>query len=396
VCNVKRKRLQQAGGLMKLTTANIAALRLAEGEADRIVFDDDIPGFGLRARASGTQTWIFQYKRAGQTRRLTLGNVAALKVAKARDIASDLHARVRLGGDPVAEKRASVDRARHTFKALTDRFIDSLSVRERTKKEIARHLHKYASTLHSRPVDNVELRDIAELLSSLEKNNGAVTSNRVRSTLSQCFAWGMREGLVQKNPVINTNKRDEKPRDRVLSNAELQAIWRAADDVPIAGNIIRLLILTGQRLNEIAQLRRSEVDLVSRAINLPKERTKNHRAHQIPLSDMAMAILSSIGLSEDLIFNGRGNRPFGNWSYAKELLDKHSGVSHWVIHDIRRSVATGMADIGVAPHIIEAVLNHISGHKGGVAGIYNRSSYSTEKVEALARWGRHVASIVEA
>src|SRR5262249_30284981 len=157
----------------------------------------------------------------------------------------------------------------------------------------------------------------------------------------------------------------------VLSNDELKRIWNAADG--IAGDAIKLLILTGQRLNEIAQLRWNEVDLVTGEIRLPKERTKNHRPHTIPLSDTARSILAATKPAGDFVFNGpRG--PIANWSYIKELLDKRSEVPGWVIHDIRRSVATGMADIGVQPHIIEAALNHVSGHKGGVAGIYNRSS----------------------
>jgi integrase len=383
---------------MRLTAANVDALKPDKSVADKIIFDDDVPGFGIRIRASGSRSWIYQYKRAGKTRRLVLGQASALKVAKARDIAADLHAKVRLGGDPAGEKRAAVDRARHTFGALSNRFLESVEsgrLRERTKKEVRRHLNKYAAPLHSRSLDNVELRDIAELLSQIEKAGGAVTANRVRSTLSQLFAWGMREGVARANPAIGTNKRDESPRDRVLTGDELRAIWHAADSIPVAGDVVKLLALTGQRLNEIAQLRWTEVDLAGGVINLPKERTKNHRPHTIPLSCTALAILSAIKPDGDSVFNSRKRGgPTANWSYVKELLDEHSGVQHWVLHDIRRSVATGMADIGIQPHIIEAVLNHVSGHRGGIAGIYNRSSYAAEKAAALARWDQHVASIV--
>ena len=135
-------------------------------------------------------------------------------------------------------------------------------------------------------------------------------------------------------------------------------------------------------------MRWSEVDLERCTLNLPAERTKNKRPHVVPLAPTALALLAGRKGASERVFD------FSAWAYSKDLLDKHSGVSDWVIHDLRRTAATGMADIGIQPHIIEAVLNHVSGHKGGVAGIYNRSSYAKEKAEALARWDEYVTLIV--
>jgi integrase len=135
-------------------------------------------------------------------------------------------------------------------------------------------------------------------------------------------------------------------------------------------------------------LRWSEVDLETRTLKLPAERTKNKRPHVVPLAPTAWATLEALPRAGEAIFE------FTAWAYSKDLLDKRSGVSGWTVHDLRRTVATGMADIGIPPHIIEAVLNHVSGHKGGVAGIYNRSSYAAEKTTAMARWDERVASIV--
>jgi integrase len=211
------------------------------------------------------------------------------------------------------------------------------------------------------------------------------------------FVWAMGEGLATANPVINTNRREEKTRDRVLSGAELRTIWRALEDDDY-GVVVKLLALTGQRANEIAGLCWSEVDFRQELISLPGARTKNGRPHDIPMADTVRALLKSRHKEgdRDLIF-GRGDGPFSGWSKAKAALDERAApLKHWVIHDLRRSVATGMADIGIQPHIIEAVLNHVSGHKGGVAGIYNRATYAKEKAEALARWDAHVASIVGA
>jgi integrase len=374
---------------MRLTTASVEALKLDTGATDTIFFDADLPGFGVRVRASGARTWVYQYKIGGRTRRLVLGHVAAIKPARAREIAGELHAKVRLGGDPAAEKREKVQRSLNTFGTLVERFLDQYHRRPRTRAEVVRHLRKYAAPLHSMPVDSITLRDIAHLLSSIDTASGGTTANRVRSTLSACFAWVMREGLVLANPVMNSNKREERSRDRVLSNDELKRIWNATVD-DIHGVIIKLLILTGQRRSEISELRWSEIDFSTGVINLPGERTKNKRPHVVPLATTARTLLEKLP--------GKGDRAFKAlaWSRCKDELDQRSGVSDWVVHDIRRSVATGMADIGIQPHIIEAVLNHVSGHKGGVAGIYNRSSYAAEKVATLARWDEHVTSIIGA
>ena len=239
---------------MRFTAAALGDLKLDSGVVDRIIFDDDVPGFGIRVRASGARTWIFQYKIGGRTRRLVLGQVSAIKLAKARDIASELHAKVRLAGDPASEKREKVHRALNTFGSLADRFLEQYRARARTKNEVTRHLRKYAAPLHPVPVGAIMLRDVADLLAKIDKASGAVTANRVRATLSACFSWAMREGLALSNPVANTNRREERPRERVLSNDELQAIWNAAGDA-VYGTIVKLLILTGQRRSEIGELR---------------------------------------------------------------------------------------------------------------------------------------------
>jgi integrase len=311
--------------------------------------------------------------------------VSAIKPAKARDIAAELHAKVRLGGDPASERREKVQRALDTFRALAERFLEQYRARPRSKNEVVRHLRKYAAPLHPMPVGAITLRDVATLLTKIDKASGVPTANRVRSSLSACFSWAMREGLAPSNPIANTNRREEQTRDRVLSNNELRRIWNAAGD-DAYGTIVKLLILTGQRRSEIGELRWGEVG--ADAITLPGERTKNKRPHVVPLAPTARALLMAQSPTDDLVFQIK------SWSLHKSALDQRSGVSGWTIHDLRRTAATGMADIGIPPHIIEQILNHQSGHKGGVAGIYNRSSYAAEKASALAKWDEHVVSVV--
>jgi integrase len=388
---------------MNLTAQTVAALKLDRGETDRIWFDDTVPGFGLRVRQAGSRSWIFQYKIGRTTRRLVIGSASAIKVAQAREIAAQHHAAVKLGRDPAAEKRTQVERASHTFGGLVERYLGRQrgELRQGSFREVSRHLETHSRPLHALPVDTVDQRIVAGRLASIETSSGAVTANRVRATMSAMFTWGMKEGLVRANPAMLTNKRQEKPRDRVLTDNELLLVWQALGDSQY-GVIVKLLMLTGQRASEIAGLRWDEIDPERNVIALPGSRTKNGRPHEIPMAATVRSLLLSQPRVDDrdLLF-GKGSGPFSGFSRRKDALDAHitklngKALAPWVLHDLRRTAATRMADIGIAPHIIEAVLNHVSGHKGGVAGIYNRAQYGAEKAQALARWDEHIASVVE-
>jgi integrase len=189
--------------------------------------------------------------------------------------------------------------------------------------------------------------------------------------------------------VLGTNKHSEdKPRERLLSDAELVKIWKSAPDNGY-GRIVKLLMLTASRREEIGGLRWSEVQ--DDAIVLPPERVKNSREHMLPLAPMAVAVLEEQPRvkGRELVF-GEGEGGYSGWSRSKERLDEDCGVKNWTVHDLRRTAATRMADLGVQPHVIEAILNHVSGHKAGVAGIYNRSTYAAEKRAALDLWANHL------
>lgn len=369
---------------MKLTAATAEKLALEPGKSETFFWDDAIKGFAIRIRATGERRYIFQFKIGGKTKRVTIGSTTAMTLADARKIASGYHADVRRGGDPSAEKRERIAQTADVFGALVDKFLEQYRGRESTVIEVTRHLRRYAAPLHSAPVNTIKLRDVAALLDKIVKDSGATTANRVRSSLSMTFVWGMQRGLVDNNPVIGTAKQAERSRDRVLSDDELRAIIRAlnGDDF---GAIVRLLILTGQRRSEIGDLRWDEVDLDRNLITLGAERTKNARQHCIPLAKSARAILAARPRGDGAVFYCQ------SWQYLKNQLDARCSVKNWTLHDLRRSAASGMASIGIAPHVIEAVLNHVSGAKAGVAGVYNRYDYRAEKADALARWDEHIA-----
>ena len=277
---------------MKLTVKTAKGITLPKGKRDCIVFDDDIAGFGLRLREGGSRTWVYQYRIGKKQRRMVLGSAKSVPLILARKNASDLEAKVRLGGDPAMNKEIARLEVDNTFAVLADRFLEARrpSWRTRTYEESKRHLIKDAKSLHPFPITAVAQRNIANLLSEIAKEKGDVTANRVRSSLCAFFGWTIREGvrLPEGNVASYTNKREESSRDRVLTDGELGLIWNACLDDDY-GAILKLLMLTGQRANEIGQLRWNEVH--DEQIVLSAERTKNARSHVIPLSEVAKSIL---------------------------------------------------------------------------------------------------------
>jgi integrase len=367
---------------MKLTAKNVRAIQLPKGKTDHLFWDDDIPGFGLRLRAGGSRNWVFQYALGEKQRRLSLGAATPESFSTVkdkdsniklgiRDRAALLHAKVKLGQDPAGEKTENRKRASDTFEAIAKKFLAAkkASTRPTTYSEVERHILKRAKTLNGLQVAKISRRDIASLIGTIKENNGPVAANRVRSTLSDFFSWSMSEGVdgIENNPVIGTNKSEEISRERVLKDHELRTIWKHAGDDHY-GSIIKLLMLTGQRADEIASLRWSEITETTVTekriadtirlpqfnigiIDLPAERTKNKKPHIVPLSAPAAAILAGRprranddGSLREFVF-GIGQRGFSGWSKCKERLDER----------IEKELGKGENALYLLPLIINSV-----------------------------------------
>ena len=392
---------------MKLTATSVRSLALASDKREKTYFDDDLAGFGVRIREGGSKTFVIQYKFGNKHRRMVLGTVDGLDLGKARNTAKDLLARVRLGEDPAGMRIENRQKISTTFGALLPRYLahQRSRLKPRSFGEITRHLEIYAKPLHARAVEDIDRRMIAVRLGEIAENSGPTSANRTRASLSAFFAWALREGIIETNPVVNTNKAVEnEARARVISDDELRNIWRAlgADQY---GSIVKLLILTGTRRAEIGDLRWSEIDLDEATITLPPARTKNRREHQIALAPAALAILQAQprrieadGTPRDLVF-GSGARGWQDWSGSKADLDARiaaasAPIPGWVLHDLRRAISTAMHErLGVMPHVVEAILGH-SDHKAGVAGTYNRATYTEQTRVALSRWADHIDGLV--
>jgi integrase len=398
---------------VKLTTTSIKTIALPDGKTDHTFFDEEVGGFGLRVRASGARSWILQYDFAGRTRRMKLGGVAELTAGKARDTAKDLLAAVRLGRDPAAEKvdarRQAADKAAETFGGeLLRRYLTHkrASVRPRSFVEIERHLRGHAKSLHGRPVTIIKRRDIAAVVAKIAETSGPVAANRTLQSISAFFGWLAGEGILESNTAEYVNKAATNgPRSRVLTDPELIEIWRAAGELTGAaaaqfGIITRLLMLTGLRRNEIGLLRWSEIDLDRAVINLPIDRVKNARPHTVPLVPTVIEILRSQPRrgERDLLF-GAERGPFGSYGPAKITLDERiranrtsagitGSIPSWTLHDFRRTISTRLNnDLGVQPHIVEAILGHTV---KGIASVYNKAEYLNEQRRALERWAEYI------
>lgn len=388
---------------MKLDKVTLATLTLPPGKSERKFFDERLPGHGVRLRHPSDQSrwkWITQYDDiGGVTRTVTHGAVTLIEPGVALKRSKDLLASVRLGGNPATEKQEARAKAKETFGAILPKYLTKMrgDRRPRSYKELERHLMKYAKPLHSRALASIDRRVISGLISDIEEKSGPSAAIHAHGSLSGYFTWLMGEGLLEQNPILYTNKPETRPaRDRVLSEAELRALWSALQADDDYSDIIKLLILTFCRRDEIGGLRWDEINFEKALIEIPAERMKNKKPHQIPLCGLALAILKKrVRGDRDHIF-GRSTRGFQGWSWRrKDLDDRIVGPRpDWTLHDLRRTGSTVMHEqLGILPHIVERALAHI-GHQSGIAGKYNRADYIAEKRRALEHWAAYVDAVV--
>jgi integrase len=388
---------------MKFTKDTIASLKPSP-DKDVFHWDDDLPGFGVRLRGNSVR-WVVQYRVGAQQRRESLGDIRKVTIDTARKVAKVRFGDVAKDIDPVAE-RAKADVARAaanlTLGKLAEQYLEEKDgkVRPNTYRGAKLHLTGHWKPLANRRIDSIEKADVAARLREITRERGRTAAARARANLSAMFGWAMGEGLCDKNPVLDTNDPAAgiDPRDRVLSDHELAAVWRACEDDDF-GRIVKLLILTGCRREEIGGLKWSEIDLDTGIMTIPGTRTKNHREHSLNLPPMAIDILRSAPerAGREFVFGNRGGS-FSAWSYATAALHvrmitaEGKPLPAWVLHDLRRTFRTGLGKRGVAPHVAERAVNHV---KGGIEAIYDHYKYEGEIERALALWADHVAAVVE-
>lgn len=425
----------------KLTKTAVEAVTPAA--KDIYLWDTVLPRFGVRitperpgadgVTVHGPRLYLVQYRakpapgEPPKTRRITIGQHGRPWTAEAaRDEARKILARVDLGQDPFADgqaerrarsqaekaaetdARAAEQRLRDAFELVAERYIDLRLSKNRSGGESGR-LIKYDAipAWRGRHVSEIRRSDVADLVDTVRQRSPAV-ARATYAALRGLFSWCRERDLIEFSPceALRGPPRVE-ARDRVLNDDELRTIWTASKALgrPFEP-VIKLLILTGQRRAEVAGMRWDELDLVGAHWRIPKERCKNGRAHEIDLSPQMMKVIGEVEQEGPFLFPARGGGPVRGFSAVKRKLDREiealigkdpqaSPVAAWRLHDFRRTAATGMAGLGIAPHVVERVLNHISGVQSGLVGVYQRHEYRPERKAAVLAWGAHVEAVVE-
>jgi len=381
---------------------------LKPGSSRREIPDGEVRGLYLQIFPSGKASWAFRYRFGGRTRKLTLGASPEIGLKDARDLARKAHLRVAGGEDPGETKKASRTAShapanRDLVEKVAAQFLmrHVKPLRPATLRDVTRILDKeIVPVWRGRRLSEITKDDVHKLLDSIVDRPAPVYANRVLAWLKGMCNWAVGRGIISANPCAGIKATTvEVARDRTLSDAELMAVWRAAQELgqPYT-EFTQLLILTGQRRNEVARLPWREIDLDAKLWTLPKERAKNKRENQIPLSDPVIAILRGLPRIADseFVLTISGDRPMTAFTLIKQRLDARMppDTPGWVLHDFRRTVATGMAKLGIYLPVIEKLLNHVSGSFAGIVGIYQRHSFADEKRAALDAWAAHVEALV--
>jgi integrase len=380
--------------------------------------DGKVAGLFFITQPSGAASWAVRYRIDGAPRKVTLGPFAVLDLKAARRAAEEARGAIARGEDPAAAKTAAREAAKAERKAEGDLVENVVSqFIERYAKAKTRDWRETERLLKRNVVERWPgkcLREITKpmvhaMLDAIADRGSPIAANRVLAQLKVMCKWAVGRGIISASPcdgVSAPSSERGRARERVLSDDELRIVWKAADSIgwPF-GPIVRLLILTGARRDEVAQMEWREFDLERALWTLPASRSKNRREHAIPLSDQAVALLRSLPRIErsGFVFTTNARTPVSGFSKAKPALDRAmdelagegaSPIPGWVLHDLRRTVATNLQRLGVRLEVTEAVLNHVSGSRAGIVGVYQKHDYAAEKRAAFDTWERRLNSII--
>ena len=400
-----------------LTTKAVEAAK-PDPEKRREVADAALPGLYLVIQPSGAKSWAVRYRFGGKPAKLTLGRWPLMGLAEARAAGAEALDKVDRGHNPAVEKKATKaakleaqlterDRIKTLVAQFDQRHLSTLKSGRTVRRELDRHV---VAVWGERDVHDITKRDVIDLLDGIADTGRAVTANRVRAYLGKFFNWCVERDILAASPALGVKAvTKETSRERVLSDDEIRWLWRACDGEGYPwGALGKVLLLTGQRLGEVAGMVEAEVE--GDLWRLSSARTKNGRAHDVPLSGAVRGVLEALERPAGragLMFTTTGRTPVSGFHKARghlhaameriaaEARGEPVEIPHWTFHDLRRTAATGMARLGIPVRVTEAVLNHVSGTAAGIVAVYQRHDYADEKRQALEAWGRHVEALVE-
>lgn len=407
-----------------LTTASVG--RLKPNPARRIEVPDGLlPGLYLIIQPSGARSWAVRYRSGGRTRKLTLGGYPALELGDARNAARAALEAASKGADPAGQKKKRRELApQRTFIGVARSYLERDAIENRSRLETARLLglrpsiddptefvpipKGIAGAWSHRDIGEIAREDVLGEIDTIMDRGSGIAANRTLAALRRMFNWSVERGLIASAPTAGvTPPAQEVTRDRVLTDDETKWLWAAASEIGYPfGTIVKLLMVTGQRRSEVAGMSRREFALDRWVI--PSTRAKNGQLHEVPLTKLATRVLDEVPPElDDLLFTTTGTIPVSGWSRAKarmdaamltvareERRDLNLEIAPWTFHDERRTVASGMARLGVAVHVVEKQLNHRTGTIRGVAAIYNRHEYWPERVAAAEVWASYLQKLI--
>ncbi len=388
---------------MKFTLDRIESLECPAGKRDMLVFDEEQRGLGVRVTAGEGKTYLCQYTVHGQKRRIPLGSCNGMSLKRAREAVRAILGDVARGVDPAAERKKAAEEARRAaaHQALTLGAMVSdwqalhlASKRPRYAAEAVRAIRNAFARHLDSPAADLDRGTVVKTLDAMIKAGNIAMASRTAAYGKAAFSWAVKRGDLSANPFAQVPVAATAKRERVLSDDEIASIWRATEAAGPFNAIVRMLILTGQRREEVGGMAWSEVSDDYSIWTIPSVRAKNGSAHVVPLSKGAQELLHQTLRSEDLAFPGRRG-PFNGYSKAKAALDQTAGIGEWRLHDLRRTMATGLQRLGVRLEVVEQILNHVAGSRAGIVGIYQRHDFAEEKRAALEAWGEHVMALVD-
>lgn len=380
----------------KLTPKFIEGIK--PNPAKRLDFRDDLmPGLVLRVSQTGTKTFCLHRRINGKMRRLNIGRFGVISLAEARERVRQVLYEIESGR---FEERTGVEvEDRKTLGEIIPDYVDKHAKSQNRDWRNKQSLLAKFSDLHGKRLDQINRADVVKALDAIVVT-APVSANRALAHLKHLMNWCVDRGMLDASPLTGMKlPTKETPRERVLTNDELKALWAAcdADGYPF-GDCMKLLILSGQRRTEVAEMKWSELDLDKRLWTLPSARAKNGKQHTVPITDAMLTVLRCVPryLTSDFVFTTTGKTPISGFGRVKERMDKSlpEGTEPWTIHDLRRTMSTNLAMLGVPQPVTEALLNHKTGVVSGVAAIYNVYSYADEKREALGAWSQQLMKLV--
>lgn len=376
-----------------LTDKTIEALKSAPERYE--VHDLRCPGMSLRVAPTGRKTFGIKFRYGLRQKRMRLGVYPRISLATAREKAIDLLRQVDEGIDPTKRRRSPDMKVENVCREFIRLHAQP---RNKSWREAERILEReFISLFGQRDIREIKRWDVLEMMDAALARGSSYQANRILSHIRKLFNWCIERGIVEASPIIGLKPpTKEISRERALDDDEVTRLLRACrNDVYPFRQYVPMLLATAQRRGELAAMRWSEIDFEAKAWVIPSERSKNGKAHVVPLSAFALEMLAEVPrfLDCDFVFTTTRKSPVSGFSKALRRLSQGSQTTDWRWHDLRRTAASGMARWGVAPHVVEKVLNHVSGIISGVAAVYNRHGYDDEKRKALESWGNALSQI---